>query len=97
MKLFHRRHFPLDHYVLVDDAHNVSPARLLAEARRRAEGLAQRSTGDRDGFTLIHNGGGVARRPDPHVHIFCTRSRRMKGVLLMVIALKNLLPRWITG
>lgn len=97
MRLFHRRRYPVDHYVLVDDAHDVAPETLIAEARRRAGRLAERSTGDARNFTLIHNGEGVARRSDPHVHIFCTRSRRMKGAMLLVVAIRNLLPRWMLG
>jgi hypothetical protein len=92
VRLIHRRHFPVDHYVLVDEAGTVTGEQLIAEARRRAEGLAERSTGDRHGFTLIHNGAGIARRADPHVHIICARSRRWKGLVLLVIAIKNLLP-----
>lgn len=93
MRLIHRRRFPVDHYVLVDEARSVPPGRLVAEARRRAERPAERATGDRDSFTLIHNGAGIARRASPHVHIICARTRRLKALLYLYIGLKNLLPQ----
>lgn len=46
--------------------------------------------GNAHAFTLVHNGSAIARRNDPHVHIFCTRSRVQKGLLYLVIGLKNL-------
>lgn len=92
MKLVHRRQFPVDHYVLVDDQRDVAPEALMVEARLRAEDLAERSTGNGSNFTLIHNGSGIARRVDPHVHIFCAGSRRMKGLILLTVAFKNLIP-----
>lgn len=90
MQLFHRRSFPVDHFVLVDESGAVPPEQLMVEARRRAEGLAQRATGDARNFTLIHNGAGVARRERPHVHIVCARSRLHKALVYLLIGLKNL-------
>ena len=90
MVLIHRRRFPLDHFVLVDAERTLPPDQLVAEARRRAAVLADASTGDAQAFTLMHNGSGIARRDDPHVHIFCTRSRVRKGLLYLVIGVKNL-------
>lgn len=90
MILIHRRRFPLDHFVLVDAERALPPDQLVAEARRRATALADASTGDAHSFTLVHNGSGIARRDDPHVHIFCTRSRMQKGLLYLVMGLKNL-------
>jgi hypothetical protein len=92
VQLIRRRRFPVHHYVLVDDGHAVSATQLVAEARRRAGPLAERCTGDRDSFTLIHNGCGIARRAVPHVHIICTRSRRQKALIYFFMGLKNLLP-----
>lgn len=92
MQLIRRRHFPVDHYVLVDESGTVPAAQLVAEARCRAAVLAQRCTGDRDNFTLIHNGAGFARRALPHVHIICARSRRQKALIYLFMGLKNLLP-----
>ena len=90
MRLVHRRRFPLDHFVLIDDEHAMPPDQLVAEARRRAATLANGITGNAHAFTLVHNGSAIARRNDPHVHIFCTRSRVQKGLLYLVIGLKNL-------
>ena len=92
MRLIRRRRFPVDHFVLIDDESRASPERLVAEARKRAEALAEETTGRRDHFTLIHNGAGVARRAKPHVHIVCARSRWQKGLIYLLIGLKNLLP-----
>lgn len=92
MQLIHRRHFPVDHYVLVDKSGRVTPETLVAEARRQAEDLAARSTGNRQSFTLIHNGSGIARRPWPHVHIVCARSRPLKALVYLLLGLKNILP-----
>lgn len=90
MRLLHRRRYPIDHYVLIDD-HGTLPAdELVASARRQAEALARKSTGNAQGFTLIHNGAGIARRQTPHVHILCTRTRFQKGLLYLVIGIKNL-------
>jgi hypothetical protein len=89
MQLIHRRSFPVDHYVLVDNDGDSSPDRLIAEARRQAEGLALHSTGDAQSFTLIQNGSLLARRSWPHVHIICARSRFQKGMLYLVIGFKN--------
>lgn len=92
MQLIHRRRFPVDHYVLVDEDRSMPAGQLLAEARRRAERLAEDSTGDSGSFTLIHNGAGIARRALPHVHIICARTRRLKALIYLYIGLKNLLP-----
>lgn len=91
MQLIHRRRFPVDHYVLVDPHGHAGPGRLMAEARRRAGELALRCTGDPRNFTLIQNGPGLARRDWPHVHIVCTPSRFRKGLIHVLIGLKNLL------
>jgi hypothetical protein len=93
MQLIRRRRFPADHYVLVDEGRAMPAAQLVAEARRRAESLAQTCTGDRESFTLIHNGAGIARRALPHVHIICARSRRQKALIYLFMGLKNLLPQ----
>ena len=61
MQLVHRRRFPIDHYVLVDRDGHIDPQALIAEARRQAEALAKRSTGDAANFTLIQNGARLAR------------------------------------
>lgn len=90
MRLVHRRCFPVDHYVLVDTAGDTAPERLIAEAQRQAEALALRSTGDPQRFTLIFNGARLARRAIPHVHIVCARSRFHKGLIYLLIGLKNL-------
>jgi len=92
MQLIHRRHFPVDHYVLVDEIGNVAPHRLVAEARRRAGRLAAAATGDAQNFTLIHNGSGLARRAMPHVHIICAATRFQKALIYLLIGIKNLLP-----
>ena len=92
MQLIHRRHFPVDHYVLVDDAGTWPPHLLVAEAQRRAGPLAANATGDARNFTLIHNGPGLARRAMPHVHIFCAASRFEKALIYLVIGIKNLFP-----
>ena len=92
MLLIHRRHFPVDHYVLVDDLGTMPSHRLVAEARRQAEALAESATGDPLNFTLIHNGPGLARRSMPHVHIICAASRFQKAMIFLVIGIKNLFP-----
>lgn len=92
MQLVHRRRFPVDHYVLVDHDGNVDPQALIAEARRQAEALAERSTGNAANFTLIQNGARLARRDWPHVHIVCARTRCQKGLMYLLLGLKNLLP-----
>ena len=91
MRLIRRRRFPVDHYVLVDDAGLGEAEDLLAHARRRAELLALQSTGNAQNFTLIHNGAGLARCPAAHVHIVCTRSCRGKALVYLMMGLKNLL------
>lgn len=92
LRLVHRRHFPVDHYVLIDPDASLSPGRLIAHARLHAERLALHCTGDASCFTLIHNGAGLARRELPHVHIVCARSRFQKALVYLLIGLKNLLP-----
>jgi len=92
MRLIHRRRFPVDHFVLVDESRMLSPERLLARARRYAGVLAAMSTGNAQCFTLIHNGAGIARYEDPHVHIICAQSRIQKGLIYLFIGLKNLVP-----
>ncbi len=42
--------------------------------------------------TLIHNGSGMARRPLPHVHIVCARTRWQKALVYFYIGMRNLLP-----
>jgi hypothetical protein len=91
MQLVHRRSFPVDHYVLIDPDGLLDPHTLIAEARRQAETLALRSTGDARNFTVIQNGSSLARREWPHVHIVCTRSRFQKGLIYLYIVFKNLL------
>ena len=91
MQLVHRRSFPVDHYVLIDPDGLSDPHTLIAEARRQAETLALRSTGDARNFTVIQNGSRLARREWPHVHIVCTRSRFQKGLIHLYIGFKNLL------
>ena len=94
MRLIHCRRYPVDHYVLVGATGAAAePQRLLRLAQRLASVLARRSTGRPGGYTLIHNGSGVARRSDPHVHIVCTRTRFAKGLIYLLIGLKNLLPQ----
>ncbi|MGQ0799293.1 MAG: hypothetical protein ACT4NL_04155 [Pseudomarimonas sp.] len=90
MQLVHRRRFPVDHYVLIDPEGLSTPGTLIAEARRQAEALALRSTGDARNFTLIQNGPGLARCDWPHVHIVCTRTRFRKGLIYLFIGFKNL-------
>jgi hypothetical protein len=90
LTLLHRRRFPVQHYVLVDLARSATPEALLAAARRHAEVVSLRLTGHADRFTLIHNGGGIARRALPHVHIVCTGSRWQKGLMYVLLGLKNL-------
>lgn len=90
LRLLHRRRFPVQHYVLVDTTRCTAPAVLLAIARRHAEAVSMRATGHPDRFTLIHNGGGIARRALPHVHIVCTGSRLHKGLMYVLLGLKNL-------
>ena len=92
MRLIHRRHFPVDHFVLVDEHGEYRPEALIAAARREAERLALRVTGDRSKFTLIHNGGALARYPQPHVHIVCARTRMQKALIYLLIGIRNLLP-----
>jgi hypothetical protein len=92
MQLIHRRHFPFDHFVLVDEDGDCPPETLIASARREAESIALRVTGDRNKFTLIHNGGALARCAMPHVHIVCARTRMQKALIYLLIGLKNLLP-----
>lgn len=92
MRLIHRRHFPVDHFVLVDEEGGCAPETLMASARREAETIALRVTGDRNKFTLIHNGGALARCAMPHVHIVCARTRMQKAMIYLLIGLKNLLP-----
>lgn len=94
MQLVHRRSFPVDHYVLIDPEGLAEPGSLIAEARRQAETLALRSTGDASNFTLIQNGTRLARRDWPHVHIVCTRTRFRKGLIYLLIGIKNLLAGW---
>ncbi|HEY8023361.1 MAG TPA: hypothetical protein VIF60_02260 [Burkholderiaceae bacterium] len=96
MQLIHRRHFPVQHYVLVDEDLEFTPEALLAMARSQASHLAELTTGDASNFTLIHNGEGLARRAKPHVHIVCARSRFGKALVYLAIGLKNLFPR-MTG
>lgn len=91
LRLVHRRRFPVDHYVLVDSDGQSPPERLIAEARRLAEALALRSTGDARNFTLIQNGSRLARRDWPHVHVACTRTRFRKGLIYLYIGFRNLL------
>ncbi len=91
MQLVHRRRFPVDHYVLIDPEGLLPPGTLIAEARRQAETLALRSTGDARNFTLIQNGPGLARREGPHVHIVCTTTRFRKGLIYLFIGFKNVL------
>lgn len=91
MQLVHRRSFPVDHYVLIDPEGLMEPHTLIAEARRQAEALALSSTGDARNFTLIQNGSRLARREWPHVHIVCTRTRFRKGLIYLIIGVKNLL------
>ena len=90
MQLIHRRHFPFDHYVLVDEEGKLAPDVLVAEARRQAVHLSAEITGGPENFTLIHNGTGIARREKPHVHIVCTRSRFEKALMYLLIGIKNL-------
>jgi hypothetical protein len=92
MRLVHQRHFPIDHYVLIDEGGDLEPGYLVAEAWHQALHLAAESTGASGNFTLIHNGSGIARRSKPHVHIVCTRTRFQKGLLYILIGIKNLLP-----
>ena len=92
MELIHRRHFPVDHYVLVDVDGTVPPGTLIAEAWRQAPMLALTSTGDARNFTLIQNGSKLARREWPHVHIVCAKTRFQKGLIYLFIGLKNLIP-----
>lgn len=92
MQLIHRRHFPVDHFVLVDEEGQCPPETLMVSARREAESIALRVTGDRNRFTLIHNGGSLARCAMPHVHIVCARTRMQKALIYLLIGLKNLLP-----
>jgi len=89
-RLVHRRHFPVDHYVLIDERGDMPAAALIAEARERAEPLAAAATGSRNRFTLIYNGPELARRAKPHVHIICARSRTQKALVYFYIALRNL-------
>jgi hypothetical protein len=93
MQLIHRRHLPVDHYVLVDEAGTLPPQFRVAEARRCAGPLAASATGNAQNFTLIHNGAGLARRSVPHVHIICAASRFEKALIYLIIGIKNLLPR----
>lgn len=90
LRLVHRRHFPVDHYVLIDERGDIPAGALIAEARERAETLAAASTGSRNRFTLIYNGSELARRAKPHVHIICARSRTQKALVYFYIALRNL-------
>jgi len=92
MQLVHRRHFPVEHFVLIDEEEHLAPDALVALARRKAERLARAVTGDSRKFTLIHNGDGLARRMHPHVHIVCAHSRWQKALIYLLIGLKNLLP-----
>lgn len=92
MELIHRRRFPFDHYVLVDMDGTIPPEALIAEAWRQAGVLAQQSTGDARNFTLIQNVSRLARRDWPHVHIVCARTRFQKGLVYLLIGLKNLVP-----
>ncbi|HUP91778.1 MAG TPA: hypothetical protein VM074_05980 [Solimonas sp.] len=94
MRLVHKRRFPVDHFILIDEFGAGAPEELIAEARRRAEPLALAATGSRDCFTLIHNGAGLARHESPHVHIVCARSRLQKALIYFFIGAKNLLPTW---
>ncbi len=91
MQLVHRRSFPVDHYVLIDTEGLLEPHLLIAEARRQAEALALRSTGDARNFTLIQNGPRLARREWPPVHIVCTSTRFRKGLIYLFIGIKNVL------
>ena len=90
MRLIHRRRVPVDHYVLVAGPRDA-PARLLHRAGRIAALLSGRSVGRTDGYTLIHNGAGVARRSTPQVHIVCSGTRMAKGLMYLLIGLRNLL------
>jgi hypothetical protein len=92
MQLILRRHFPVRHYVLIDEWSEFTPEALLAAARVHASRLAQAATGDAGNFTLIHNGDGLARRPKPHVHIVCASSRLQKALIYFLIGIKNLIP-----
>jgi hypothetical protein len=91
MRLVHRRSFPVDHYVLIDIEGLSEPHALITEARHQAESLALRSTGDARNFILIHNGPRLARRECPHVHIVCTHTRFRKGLVFLLIGIKNVL------
>lgn len=91
MRLVHRRSFPVDHFVLLDPEGRTRPDELIAAARRQAEALALRCTGDAGNFTLFQSGAGLARRAWPHVHIVCTRTRFRKGLIHLYIGLRNLL------
>jgi len=93
MQLILRRHFPVLHYVLIDECREFTPEALLATACVHASRLAQAATGDPGNFTLIHNGDGLARRPKPHVHIVCARSRLQKALIYILIGFKNLIPQ----
>jgi hypothetical protein len=93
MQLILRRRFPVRHYVLIDECCEFTPEVLLATARRHASHLAQAASGDAGNFTLIHNGGGLARRPKPHVHIVCASSRLQKAFVYILIGIKNLIPQ----
>jgi len=92
MQLVLRRRHPVVHYVLIDEHRCISTARLLAAAERHALRLALQTSGDCRKFTLIHNGSGMARRPLPHVHIICARTRWQKALVYLFIGLRNLLP-----
>lgn len=43
---------------------------------------------------MIQNGARLARRDWPHVHIVCARTRCQKGLMYLLLGLKNLLPDW---
>lgn len=97
LRLLHRRSFPVQHFVLVDSCSTTPPSALLATARRHAQAISLQTTGHPDRFTLIHNGGGIARRALPHVHIVCTASRWHKGLMYVLLGLKNLAEALLPG
>ena len=91
MRLVQHRRFPVAHFVLIDERVSATTTEhLVSVAHRCAELLAARCNGDARHFTLIHNGSGLARCPDPHVHIVCARTRFQKGLIYLFIGLKNI-------
>lgn len=94
MQLLCRRRFPVLHYVLIDPTGQASDRQLLRAAREQATRLAIEATGQGENFTLIYNGRLLARVAKPHVHIVLARSRWHKGLIYLLIGLKNLLPQF---